>query len=162
MKKILIPVIVGCLIISCGLMGYGLMNRFYVDTSTHMIVDKLTGHVTSVFSQTPSPSPSSNSKEVAAILKNYSDNLNMLINNTDMMNRFVDYYNVCINNLKSDPLYYDSTQYKAEEFRYESDFKKYSPDLSPHTIEMEYNNNHISVANEFLKKMLLLYKEDGG
>jgi hypothetical protein len=111
MKKVLIPVIVGCLIISCGLVGYGLMNRYYVDTSTHMMIDRLTGRVSPMFSQ--EPKPSEEAEGVYRQLQERVDNIKLLLKSEKTLDKFTEYYDACIINVKTGPLYYDASGWTA-------------------------------------------------
>ena len=59
MKKPINPIIIASLIILVGIVFYSLSNRYYIDTSTRLIVDRLTGKVSYAVVE-PDPAPVSN------------------------------------------------------------------------------------------------------
>ena len=57
MKKPINPIIIVSLIILVGIVFYSLSNRYYIDTSTRLVVDRLTGNVTRPIVNTPDSTP---------------------------------------------------------------------------------------------------------
>ncbi len=50
-------IIIASVIFLVGIIFYSLSNRFYIDTSTKLVVDRLTGKVSRPVIKTPAPSP---------------------------------------------------------------------------------------------------------
>ena len=158
MKKPINPIIIASLIILVGIVFYSLSNRYYIDTSTRLIVDRLTGKVSYAVVE-PDPAPVSNTQYdsineyktksggvFAQIRRDeYLNNLNLLIGSEDMMIIFRDYYNGCISNIKKDPLFYSE---KLSAFNF-GELEKYGPLLSPPNIAIVYNDEGISDPDKY-------------
>ena len=158
MKKPINPIIIASLIILVGIVFYSLSNRYYIDTSTRLVVDRLTGKVTrpeveAAAVSTPNPQYETineyktKSGGVFAQIRRdeYLNNLNLLIGSEDMMIIFRDYYDGCISNIKKDPLFYSE---KFSEFDF-GELAKYGPLLSPPNIAIVYNDEGISDPDKY-------------
>ena len=158
MKKPINPIIIASLIILVGIVFYALSNRYYIDTSTRFVIDRLTGKVARIKIEELSTNTVNNPITInqyrvkgGGILEQtkrneYLGNLNLLQGSEDMMNVFRDYYNNCIDNIKKDPLYYNE---KWSEFDF-NELKKYGPLLSPPNIAIVYSDDEISDPDKYI------------
>lgn len=69
MKKPINPIIIVSLIILVGIVFYSLSNRYYIDTSTRLVVDRLTGNVARPIVNTPDSTPEPASGEGSVTLE---------------------------------------------------------------------------------------------
>ena len=173
MKEPISPIIIASLIILVGIVFYALSNRYYIDTSTRLVVDRLTGKITrAVIESTPAPSTESTSSpkstwtakdfedmmleyDLIYSSDEYNEKLDLLTGNESMVNKFKDYYNKCITNIKDDPLYY---QTRSNEPDFEN-FSAYSPLLASDYIGDAYNENGISDPVEYIEYIRKIHKE---
>ena len=167
MKKPINPIIIASLIILVGIVFYSLSNRYYIDTSTRLVVDRLTGKITrAVVESTPTPSPESgaSTESFEDMMLEYdliyssdecNERLDLLTGNKSMVNKFKDYYNKCITNIKDDPLYYQ-TRLSEPDF---NNFSAYSPLFDSNYIGDAYNNDGINDPVEYIKYIREIHKE---
>jgi hypothetical protein len=166
MKKILIPIIIGCLIISFGIVGHGLINRFYIDASAEIIFDRLTGEVKPIVSREPantyvaygseqitfySEEEHSGTAFIRMAEKNYN-NIVLLNKSKKVLEKFTEYYKKCISYIKDDPLYYSG---KSDY----NDFARYSVLLFPPNIAYAYNNLNIEDPKQYIDYLLETLKK---
>ena len=158
-------IIVAAVLISGSIAFFAASNRYYIDTSTKMKVDRLTGETIPVISKSAaSPTPfifSSTPKPVQrkSTLESYIEyleNIKLLKDTPEAFSEFKEYYNSITEPLKKDPLIENS---EAGIFDYMKTYSKYCPAFYPDYIITLVKKEKISDANEYLEYLIEYYEK---
>lgn len=179
MQKNGIYIIIAALIITSGIIFWGLSNRYYIDTSTHLKVDRLTGKLYKISdtglseltergkienntAQTPKPTQSpvptmANPEKKESI--SYINNLILLKNTRNIYSKFKDYYYSILDRYDNDPLAENFSGWRARyiEEPYNKIFIKYSQMLSPQNIRKVIIEKNIRNANDYINYLIEYY-----
>jgi len=163
-----ICIIIAAIIITVGLVFLGLSNRFYIDSSTKLKVDRLTGKTYQLINgswkeikdndtlESTENTESKQSTEIREIEKvdkslinnEYKNNVMILKTNKSMHEKFCEYYRGVLDEYNKDRLF-TKNNYTLGDLRFEKDFKKYSPYLSPKYIVEKITKDGINDPDEF-------------
>lgn len=171
MKEHKIYIIIAAIIISAGLVFFGLSNRFYIDSSTRLKVDRLTGKTYMFNNGAWKEIKDSNSSDVAESKETkasvnveespsnseYKNNLMMLKTNKSMHEKFINYYRDVLNEYNIDPLFIKNNNYTLGSLRFVKDYKKYSPFLSPKYIVDKLTKDGIQDPDEYIDSVIMDY-----
>jgi hypothetical protein len=157
MKKVM-PVVIICFSIIAVLFVFALINRFYVDKENNMVVDRLTGDMTSLEQDFEEDTSHYIDQDSIDAENKYIKNVKLLQSNESMMSEFKSFYGDCLINLENDPLYYSETH--VETLRLENPFKKYSPLINRQSIQNVYNENEIKTPNSFLDFIIKIHEKN--
>lgn len=171
MNKLVI--IVSSLIVCAGLVFTGLSNRYYIDTSTKLKVDRLTGKTYKITEEVQptvitektvdnlnemlgmKPSPTYvNSSTPNLGNSDQIKNLELLKNTSGIYSKFKKYYNDVLIEYEKDPLFCESSSMKMVFLDFYSKFEKYSYMLDPKHIVDALEQSNIKTPEKFIDKII--------
>jgi hypothetical protein len=178
-----IIIIIVSLIIAAGLIIFGLSNRFYIDTSTHLKVDRFTGKTyrltndlwvevgvgynsdKNVIAEVQVNTESTGlrfyvEKETEPVISNdeYINNLNLLKSSEAAYNDFKEYYKKVIAGYEKDPLFFKDGGWDETTIEFTRTYKKYSPLLSPLYITETIINHNVKDADAYVNYIIGFYE----
>lgn len=157
-------IIIAALIVSMELVFFSLSNRFYIDTTTKLKVDRLSGKTYKLYDagweEIKNNQTSSSTKQNPQNKPNtdeYVKNLELLKNTNTAYNDFKKYYSDVLAEYEKDPLFYKDF-FGGENIPSYKNYEKYSPLLSPTYIAESISQHNIKTPDEFIDYTINYYK----
>jgi len=163
-------IIISALIISIGLIFFGISNRYYIDSSTKLKVDKLTGKTYELsngqwknIESSQADSSTVQVQNTKLINADFVKNLELLKTTVPLYNNFKEYYKTVITEYEKNPLFYKNSfseiMYPLYQ-KYGIIFEEYSPLLMPENICEAISQHNIKNADNFIDFTINYYKNN--